>query len=127
RTFLGDLTAVDTYAKTEAARRYKYAPVQSGRPPAGATRRYPPYKSIRDRAIEDGLYADVETRKQNAVDNHLKVLSLSLGLATAQRIEKYVQTAVAPHIKTISDPPTSPTGNPIPVQPVRRETPTNTR
>jgi hypothetical protein len=59
QSFLADLKDIDTYAKTEAARRYKYVPVQSGPPPKDSSRRYPPHKSIRDRAIEDGLYADV--------------------------------------------------------------------
>src|SRR5262249_24531895 len=39
QTFLADLDIVDRDAKAEAAKRYKYVPVQSGPPTDGVTRR----------------------------------------------------------------------------------------
>ena len=69
-----------------------------------------PQKSIRERAIEDGLYAEVEAKKQAALGNHMKALARDLDARTLDQLDEYVQASVVPRIKTFTELPTT-TGN----------------
>jgi hypothetical protein len=123
QSFLAELDSIDDYAKMEVARRYKYVPSKSG-PFDGV--RLLPQKSILERAIEDGLYAEVELKKATALANHIKALGPAFDAATLQRIDKYVTSSIASHIKRVVD-PTSVTGNPGPPPRPKRQTSSITR
>lgn len=106
RSFLGDVQRIDEEAKLEAAKRYKYAPAQTGPPSAGSPkqRKVAPPKSIRERALEDGLYAQVEAKKQAALANHMKALRLDIGSPKVDQINTFVEISIAPHIKRHAEP-----------------------
>jgi hypothetical protein len=107
RTFIADIQRIDADAQVEIRRRYPDALGPGNWPPAGPPNRSSgPRKSIRERAIADGLYAKVESAKQTALNSHLEALGRSLDAGKLIQIRQHVQTTVASRIKIfITDPP----------------------
>jgi hypothetical protein len=102
KSLKADFDRIDEETKKEIAKRYKYkyAPVQSGRPanPGTSARRPAAHqKSVFELAREDGLYTEVEGKKQAALAAHFTALGLDA--ATLERITKYVQSSILPQIK----------------------------
>jgi hypothetical protein len=109
QSFDGAIKSIDDGAKAEASRRYPDI-VGSATPPSGRTtprrtKMLPsgPPKTVRERAIEDGLYAEVEAKKQSALDNHIKALTSNIGPSRLAQIRNYLQSSIAPRIKTFTD------------------------
>jgi hypothetical protein len=112
RTFVGAIQRIDTDAKAQADTRYGRL-VRPARPPnaAGARIRWSgprprgPEKTRRERAIEDGLYAAVEARKEAALTEHTAALAGQLDAVKFARVAEWVNTSVAPQITTFTQPP----------------------
>jgi len=110
QSFLASIQRIDTDAKAEALRRYPdlISPRISHRP----IRRSSTSSTLRDRAIKDGLYAEVEGKKEVALAKHLQSLALTLGPQKLDVVRNWVQTSISPNVQIYSGPP-----------PVRREWP----
>jgi hypothetical protein len=123
QTYVADIQRIDADTRTEVMRRYTHV-LAGNRPPSSGARTPPtgPEKSILQRAIEDGLYAQMEAKNQAALDSHLKTLKGALTAAQIVRIGNFVQTVVAPKISV----DTSGAGNAKPGLPpgIVRNTPT---
>jgi hypothetical protein len=112
RTFVGAIQRIDADAKAQADTRYGRL-VRPARPlnTAGARSRWSgprppgPEKSRRERAIEDGLYAAVEARKEAALTEHTTALAGQLDPVKFARVADWVNTSVAPGITTFTQPP----------------------
>lgn len=107
--FVRALERIDDDAKAEVRKRYPDA-VRSdpGRPTVSQTRPAERPKSVRERAIADGLYAEVEAKKEAALADHLTNLGRDVGAARLQQITTHVQTVIASRIRTFAAPPSGP-------------------
>jgi len=125
RSFVAEIQRIDTEARTEAAKRYKYVPNQSGKPaPNAALTRPPvPQKSIQERAMADGFAAEVEAKKRISLTNHLNELERTIGTTNLQQIKTFVETSIASKIKSAPTPDLKSSGNPGLPPGVTRETP----
>jgi hypothetical protein len=109
QAFAGALDRIDAAARAEVQRRYG----SDKQPPPGhqsssrpIVRR--PGKTLQQMAVEDGLYAQVESEKNAVLARHLADLTRSLGVENTVQLGRFVNTAVAPHIKTfVEGEPTS--------------------
>src|SRR5262249_40143733 len=131
QSYVATIQSIDEDAKAEARRRY---PDISGprRSPSGQTtprrtKTLPsgPQKTVRERAIQDGLYAEVEAKKQSAWDNHIKGRTGNVGPSRLEKIRQYVQSSIAPRIQTFTDPKSL--GSPLGGLPPRITRPTSGR
>jgi hypothetical protein len=74
QSFLTAVQNIDTYTKAELLRRYP-ARRPDGSPPRNAkTLMRREEMSLRERAMRDGLYSEVEGRKQAALSEHMQAL-----------------------------------------------------
>ncbi len=99
------LERIDDDAKAEGRKRYPDA-VRSdpARPALSNARPAEGPKSIKERAIADGLFAEVEARKRDALADHLAKLGRDVGAAKLQQITTHVQTTIASRIRTFAAP-----------------------
>jgi hypothetical protein len=107
QTFIAAIQRIDSDARAEVQRRYYGGTLQVGKPPGGGPVRKSSVseKTIRQRAIEDGLYAQVEDSKRAALDSHIADLKRNLDASAFDRVQKWVQTSVAPRINQFTTPP----------------------
>jgi hypothetical protein len=109
QSYVATIQSIDEDAKAEARRRYPDitgpSTPPSGQPPR-RTKTLPsgPQKTVRERAIQDGLYAEVEAKKQSVLDNNIKALTGNVGPSRLEKIREYVQSSIAPRIQTFTDP-----------------------
>jgi hypothetical protein len=123
QSFITALQRIDDDAVAEAKKRYPDAfPSDSSRPLISKTIPTGPRKTVRERAIADGLYGQVEARKQTLLADHLLALGRSLDSVKVEQITKYVQTSIAPRIKVVITPPSGP-GTPGLPPGIRRDDP----
>lgn len=94
QAYLAALRAIDAEARAESIRRYRL-PVNSTQ---GS-------KTVLQRAKEDGLYAQVEQKKQTALAIHLQNLSNKFPVDNVAKIGQWVRGTVAPRITISNDPP----------------------
>jgi hypothetical protein len=103
QAFVEAIKRIETDARTEAQRRYGNAVTPRSAPTGPIPRSAMPLqKSFRERAMEDGLYAQVEGRKQAALNSHIQELRRELDGAKVDRVQAWVQASVAPRIKTFT-------------------------
>jgi len=125
--FLAEIQRIDQDARAEAAKRYKWVPSDTKPPAPGTATKRPaaPQKSVRERAIADGLYAQIEARKQEAVTKHLQTLTPSITSAKIQNIDQYIKSSIVPRVKTATVDPKSAVGTreAPPRAPVRKPVP----
>ena len=115
--FVAAMERIDSEAKAEVQARYGSVgpPVGLPRPTtgqeagsSGATMVRQPAKTLLDKVRESGLYDQVEAKKRAALAAHLGELTGALSPAKMARIGEWVQTSVAPRIKTFDR------GTPVP-------------
>jgi hypothetical protein len=94
--YRSELKAIDDWAKAEAKRRYPP-------PPRLRLNGAPAQKTIRQRAIEDGLDAQVTAKRSSALATHQAELAATFGAPTMARLARLVETKVAPHITKLPD------------------------
>jgi hypothetical protein len=101
QSFVAEIQRIDEEARQEAKKRYRYVPAQTGAPPPGGPKRRQaaPQKTIREQALEDGLYAQVEAKKKVALANHMKDLGLNIEAKKLKQIGQFVETSIASRIK----------------------------
>jgi hypothetical protein len=130
QSYVTAIQRIDEDARTEARRRYLdvLGPAAgSAGPPVSKTKpSTEPPKSVRERAIGDGLYAQVEAKKQAALNSHITGLTRSLGAPKMDQIGKFVQSSVAPRIQTFVQPPNTKASPGLPPG-LNRETPARAR
>jgi hypothetical protein len=112
QSYVADIQRIDGDARAEAAKRYKYVPLQTGRPDPNSPKSRPaiPQKSIQERATEDGFAAEVEAKKSISLANHMNALARDVGAAKLDEIKTFVEKSIAPHIKSIAAPDLRSTG-----------------
>jgi len=105
QSFIAAIQRIDDEATAEARKRYPDA-FRPERPRPTITKSTPrgPQNSVRDRAIADGLYAQVEAKKQAALAEHLAGLGKGFEAAKLEQVRTYVQTSVTPRIKMAAIP-----------------------
>lgn len=110
-TYLAELERID--AETRQAINARYRPERA--PPVTLTRpsfrsgtevplsarasAQPTGASLRDLAIQDGFYAQVEERRAAALAAHKKQIVTIAGSTQLAAMERFVETEVAPHVK----------------------------
>ena len=128
KSLTAELDRIDEDAKKEVRKRYKYVPIQSGKPanPGSAGRPAAPQKTVLERAVEDGLYKQVEGKKAAALAAHFRTLNVD---STAiERISKYIESTILPQIKGFNVDPRASAGSPGPEPPpVPRRLPNTAR
>jgi len=92
QAYLAALQNIDHEARTEAMHRY-------GRPAPSSERS----KTVHERAKEDGLYAEVEQKKQAALASYLQKLSSKFQPTDVAKMGQWVRTSVAPQITITHD------------------------
>ena len=109
QSFIAAIQRIDDEATAEARKRYPDA-FRPERPRPTITESTPraPQNSVRERAIADGLYAEVEAGKQAALAEHLAELGKGIGGAKLDQIRTYVQTSVTPRLKNAVIPRATP-------------------
>jgi hypothetical protein len=101
QSFVTTVEQIDKDGKTEAERRYP----EAVKPTNGSPWRRPrgsSSKNLRERFLEDGLYAEVEARKEATLVTHIGILRSNLNPAQFDAVAKWVQTAIAPRIKLVT-------------------------
>jgi hypothetical protein len=104
QAFVGAIQQIDREAIAEIQKRYPDALPSSSHPRVTKTIPTGPQKSVRDRAIADGLYAQVEAKKQTALTDHVGSLMRGLDPAQVDQINKYMRSTIAPQIKHFNPP-----------------------
>ena len=121
--FVAAMERIDSEAKAEVQARYGSVgpPVGLPRPTnrqeagsSGAPMARQPAKTLLDKVRESGFYGQVEAEKRAALAAHLGELTGALGPAKMARIGEWVQTSVAPRIKTFNRGTPMPALNPPP-------------
>jgi len=103
------LERINADARREVGRRYgsdRPIPQASNRPrqlppDAGPPIQRRPGKTLRMMAVEDGLFAQVEAQKQEALTKHRDTLRKQLGEDKMARLEAFVRVQIAPNVKSI--------------------------
>jgi len=104
QTYLDAIKRIEMDAKAEAQRRYGNAVPASSPPKEPVRRSSISDKSVRERALEDGLYAQVEAVKQAVLDGHIRTLQAKLDALQFDRIRQWVENSVTPRIKILTAP-----------------------
>lgn len=111
--FLAAIERIDTDARAEVQTRYgtdRRPPADLPRPSPGRVAGPAPSerpivresgKTLRDMVRESGLYDQVEEKKRAALAAHLAELERAISPAKLARIGEWVQTSVAPRVKTV--------------------------
>jgi hypothetical protein len=95
--YLAEIRSIDAFASAEARRRYG----RPERPVLLKTKPQQPPKSVLEQAIDDGLYAEIEAKKQAVLTAHMQTIARELNSGAADRIAGHVQTKVSPNIKAV--------------------------
>ena len=102
-SFVTTIAQIDSEARAELAARYRPA---APRNPARRLPEFPPGvifrqpgKTIRDLAIESGLYAKFEQRKEALLATHMQQLARAIAPPKLALIGEWVQANVRPSIK----------------------------
>jgi hypothetical protein len=75
---------------------------RSSMPPANPIRIRPGFNSVLQMVQEDGLFAQVESEHQQALNQHLAVLGATLNPDSLSRIQSHVEQQVRPHIVIVN-------------------------
>ena len=111
-----ELERIDDDARKEVRKRYPdTVPPDKTHAKVEKTKPAGPQKSIKERAIADGLYAEVEGKKQAALNAHMAQLTRDIGATKLGQITQHVQTVIASKIHTFTVPaPGSPVNRGLP-------------
>jgi len=108
--YLADIRRIDDEVRAAVKIRYPdiaMPPIPINQMPPTATRIDPaePRKSIQQRAEEDGFAAEVNSRKQAVLAQHIQQLNDAMTPSKVKSINKYVRTEIAPKIHNFSSTP----------------------
>jgi hypothetical protein len=95
KAFLSGLDGIHQDAKAEVRRRYKS-------PQALTAQAQGPRKTLLERSKEDGLHAEIEGRREAALNAHLQSLSKILTPSELAKVTQWVRTSVAPNISIMT-------------------------